>query len=154
MYGKEQEIATIKAQLDLLLEKKSQLCLSVITTYDEEKKFGLKKQITTLSQEIEDLRQKLQELERPLAQSARDLTEDSENADSIRAHIASGELKSALLVLQKLLTGEDRNTVFLLQSRLNGLQKELTNDTISNDNAKLERAKIIKAALDLCNLIE
>ena len=153
MYGKEQEIATIKAQLDLLLEKKSQLSLSAITAYDEEKKFALKKQIKSLEEDIGGLRQQLRELEGPSPQLIA-TPQGNEGVDAIRALIAAGELKAALSALFAALKGEDRNTVLLLQSRINALEKEIGNDTISNSDAKLERAKITKAALDLCDRLE
>lgn len=153
MYGKEQEIATIKAQLDLLLEKKSQLSLSAITAYDEEKKFALKKQIKSLEEDIGGLRQQLRELEGPSPQLTA-TPQGNEGVDAIRALIAAGELKAALSDLFAALKGEDRNTVLLLQSRINALEKEIGFDTISNSDAKLERAKITKAALDLCDRLE
>jgi cell division protein FtsL len=153
MYGKEQEIRTIKAQLDLLLEKKSQLSLSAITAYDEEKKFALKKQIKSLEEDIATLRQQLRELEESSSQLIA-TSQGNEGIDAIRALIATGELKAALAALFAALKGEDRNTMLLLQSRINALEKEISNDTISNSDAKLERAKITKAALDLCDRLK
>ena len=83
MYGKEQEIKTIKAQLDLLLEKKSQLSLSAITAYDEEKKFALKQQIKGLEEDIAALRQQLRELEEPTPQLVAS-PNGNEGTDAIR----------------------------------------------------------------------
>lgn len=153
MYGKEQEIATIKAQLDLLLEKKSQLSLSAITAYDEEKKFALKQQIKGLEEDIADLRQQLRELEGSSSQLIAS-PKGNEGTDAIRTLIAAGELKAALVAMYPALKGEERNTALLLQSRINAMEKEIDNGTISNSDAKLERAKITKAALALCDRLE
>lgn len=153
MYGKEQEIKTIKAQLDLLLEKKSQLSLSAITAYDEEKKFALKQQIKSLEEDIAALRQQLRELEEPSPPPIA-TPQGNEGVAAIRALIAAGELKAALAALLAALDGEDRNATILLQSRLNVLEKEIDSGTISNSDAKLERAKITNAAVNLCDRLE
>ena len=153
MYGKEQEIKTIKAQLDLLLEKKSQLSLSAVTAYDEEKKFALKKQIKSLDEDIAGLRQQLRELEEPSPQLVAS-PQGNEGVDAIRALIAAGELKAALAALLAALDGEDKNATILLQSRLNVLEKEIDSGTISNSDAKLERARITNAAVNLCGRLE
>lgn len=150
MYGKEQEIVSTKAQLDLLLDKKNQLSLSAITAYDEEKKFALKQQLKSLEAEIAALRQQLQELEQASPHSF----SEKEGAAKIHALIAAGDLSSALENLMMSLKGQERNTVILLQSRLNNLQKEISEGTLSNDNIKLEQARITKSALDLCDQLD
>jgi uncharacterized coiled-coil protein SlyX len=152
MYGKEQEIASIKAQLDLLLDKKNQLSLSAITAYDEEKKFALKQQISELDLQVDALRERLQDLEQaapaPVGSAA-----DGKKA-KIQALIADGELGEALDELSDELKGNEQSGLILLKSRLNRLRQDERNGVISFENAGIERAKITAAALDLCKHVQ
>jgi GTPase SAR1 family protein len=62
-YGEEREVEMIKQRIDILLEKKNQFEKALAIAYDEEKKFGLRRQIDELDEKIADLRQRLSHLE-------------------------------------------------------------------------------------------
>jgi len=149
MYGIEQEIAGIKAQLDVLLEKKNQLNLSLVIAYDDEKKFGLRQQIKNLDIEIAALRQQLRDLEQQTSGSGTPIR--AENRAEVKELVAKGKLKEALTALEELLTDAEKNSAVLLKSRLAALEGEKNQGIINQGDYTLERNKITAAVLALCN---
>ena len=149
MYGIEQEIAGIKAQLDVLLEKKNQLNLSLVIAYDDEKKFGLRQQIKNLDSEIAALRQQLRDLEQQTSGSGTPIR--AENRAEVKELVAKGKLNEARTALEELLTDSEKNSAVLLKSRLAVLEGEKSQGIISQGDYTLERNKITASILALCN---
>jgi hypothetical protein len=150
MHGLDQEIKGIKSQLDILIDKKIQLDISLVTAYDEEKKFALKRQVTELEEQIETLRGKLTALEsRNTGQSEDQALPTDKN--QIKKLIANSKLSEALQALEAITKGSDQNDVLLLQARLSALNRNFNNGIISQGDANLERARISNSALDLCD---
>ncbi len=150
MHGLEQEIKGIKSQLDLVIDKKNQLDVSLVTAYDEEKKFALKRQITELEEQIENLRGKLTALE------SRNTAQNDDQAlptdkSQIKKLIANSKLSEALQALEAITTGSDQNDVLLLQARLSALNRNFNNGIISQGDANMERARISNSALEFCD---
>jgi len=61
----EKEIEGLKSNLDLLVKKKNALSKSLITAYDEEKKFALEELIADLEKQIKELKLKLNIIDMP-----------------------------------------------------------------------------------------
>lgn len=75
--------------------------------------------------------------------------------DQIRAFIAANQLAKAIILLHRI--SDERqdgngNDIFLLESRLNGLERQERLGTIPFDNANVERARITAAILSLAGL--
>lgn len=71
------------------------------------------------------------------------------NKKEIRDLIGSGRLNEAIKGLSDLLPSYQHNDIILLQSRLNGLERQERLGTIDNSSAGVERAKILSAVLSL-----
>lgn len=67
----------------------------------------------------------------------------------IRDLIASGRLSDAIKGLPGVVAEHLQNDVILLQSRLNGLERQERLGTIDNGSAGIERAKITAAVLSM-----
>lgn len=67
----------------------------------------------------------------------------------IRDLIASGRLSEAIKGLSGVVAEHLQNDVILLQSRLNGLERQERLGTIDNGSAGIERAKITAAVLSM-----
>lgn len=67
----------------------------------------------------------------------------------IRDLIASGRLSEAIKGLSGVVAEHLQNDVILLQSRLNGLERQERLGTIDNGSAGIERAKITAAVLSI-----
>jgi len=79
---------------------------------------------------------------------------DGSQMEDIKKLIAQARLKEALTSLVITAPPSFYNEVLQLQGRFNHLESEERRNVISFDNAKLEREKIAKAALKLCDLEE
>lgn len=67
----------------------------------------------------------------------------------IRDLIASGRLSEAIKALPEVVADYLQNDVILLQSRLNGLERQERLGTIDAGTANIERARITSAVLDM-----
>ena len=67
----------------------------------------------------------------------------------IRDLISSGRLSDAIKGLSGVVADHLQNDVILLQSRLNGLERQERLGTIDNGSAGIERAKITAAVLSM-----
>lgn len=71
------------------------------------------------------------------------------NTNEIRNLIGEGRLSEAIKGLPGVLPSYQHNDIILLQSRLNGLERQERLGTIDNSSAGVERAKILSAVLSL-----
>ena len=72
--------------------------------------------------------------------------------DEIKKLIGKSKLKEALGALENVLTGEEKDEVFLLQGRLEKLEQKERKGIINDENARIERLSIADTALQLCSL--
>lgn len=70
----------------------------------------------------------------------------------IMDHIANGNLGEAIKGLLEMVEGNLKNDVILLQSRLNGLERQERLGTIDHGTAGIERARITSAVLSMLSI--
>ncbi|HOY16953.1 MAG TPA: TIR domain-containing protein [Haliscomenobacter sp.] len=159
MHGIDKLIEGYKTKLDLLIDKKNRLDLAIVTAYDEEKKFGLQQQVDGLEGEIKTLQDRIRELEQqkpatPATTPRPNTPQVPQNKDQLLALISDGQLKEALGYLSTLLPARERNDLVLLQSRFNGLERNLNSGIMLQADAGVERARITAATLAMCDRVE
>ncbi len=71
------------------------------------------------------------------------------NKNEIRNLIGEGRLSEAIKGLPGVLPSYQHNDIILLQSRLNGLERQERLGTIDNGSAGVERSRILSAVLSL-----
>ena len=79
----------------------------------------------------------------------------SSTLDSIRLEIAKGEIGESIEKLLAYTQGtKQENNIILQASRYNSIQKELDNNTVSIESAKIEIARISNALLNLIDKLK
>lgn len=159
MHGIDKEIEGLKTKLNLLIDKKNRLDLALVDAYDEEKKFALKRQVEGLENEIKAVRERIKDLEQqiqagPVTPPKATTPQTPQNKDALLALISDGHLKEALGYLSTLLPARERNDLVLLQSRFNGLERNINSGIMLQADAGVERARITAATLAMCDRVE
>lgn len=74
---------------------------------------------------------------------------NSQTMPTIKSLVKESRLKEALKALEKVVPDYLENDVILLQSRLNGLEREENDGTISKENADIQRSRIRGAIMSI-----